>query len=161
LDRESDVTYWHAFAALSQIAFGFGTYRDPMDDTETYMAQVGSERGPLLSVECGALTDGKMMVRVLAGRRLYSSGQFPGLAAYQDRVRFDQRPAATFGFHYIKEEAFLKGRDATRFISEVRASQSVTIEFTSYASGQFTVTLPLVNAAESIEKVEAKCFAKR
>lgn len=149
-----------ALAALAQSAFSFVIYHDPMDDGATYIAMVGEAAGANLSVQCGALTNGKMAVSIQPGRRLYRA-DFPGLATYSDRARFDQRPAITVGLHYQGREAFAIDRDAAEFIAEIEKSERVTIEMTDARNETFTASFPLAGAADSIARVKAACSAKR
>lgn len=149
-----------ALIALAQSAFSFGVYHDPIDDGATYIAIIGEEAGVSLSVECGALTDGKMAVSIKPGRRLYRA-DFPGLATYQDRVRFDQEPATTVGLHYQGSEAFAVDKDASQFIVKMEQSSRVTVELTGSRNETFTVSFPLAGATDSIAKVKQACSAKR
>ncbi len=149
-----------ALIVLAQSAFSFAVYHDPMDDGATYIAIVGQADGVNLSVECGALTNGKMAVSIQPGRRLYRA-DFPGLATYRDRARFDQRPATTVGLHYQGREAIAIDRDAAEFIAEIEKSERVTIELTDSSNETFTASFPLAGAADSIAKVKQACGAKR
>lgn len=134
----------------------FRIERDRFDDKKTYVAQMGNGSGVSLRVECGALTDNKMAVRITADRYLYSNG-FRGVARYPDRVRFDERPAMEIGFHYIDKDAIATGVDALDFISYLKRSKVVAVELTDYRNDEFYISFPISNAAESIGEVETSC----
>lgn len=146
---------WYALALFSQAAFGFSTYRDPMDDQETFIAQIGAEKGPALSIECGALTGQRTMIRVRPGRQMLSP-LFPSMD-YYERVRFDDRPAIKIGFRYVGNEVLASGWNAQVFLREMRSAARVTFELSDWQNTQFTMTVPLTGAVDSVEKVKQAC----
>ncbi len=143
-----------ALALLAQ-AFIYSVEVDPFTDARTYVASNGSrERGPSLSVECGDLTGGKIAVRITPGFHLYTSG-VPG--TYTDRYRFDDREPAAFRVAYRGEEAFLTGRQATKFVDDMLVSSTVTFEMTDRYSETVILRMGTSGAADSVRQVREHC----
>lgn len=142
---------------LAFLAGGFGYWinRDPFTDAETYVASIGNvDRGPALSVECGASTGGKIAVRITPGFSLYSSG-VPG--TYSDRFRFDEAPPIELRVSYRGDVAFITGRDAERFVSGLRSSRRVVFELTDRALDGRIVRMSTLGAVDALEKLMASC----
>lgn len=140
-------------AALS---FTFYIHQDPMTDAQTFTAEVGNYERRALSIECGALTNDQMMVRIRPDKLLYQR-PFSAAAKYRDRVRFGTEDAETFALTYRDKEAIISGEEALRFTQMAKLSETVLIEMTDYRSRKFTIRFPLTGASEAIENVEKRC----
>lgn len=147
-------------ALLALTTWKFVTYVDPMDDTRTYVAQIGRQGGELLEVQCGSATGGKLMVGVSTGKRLYVS-DMPRVSNYSERVRFDDRPAITVRFHYIDDQALASGKEAELFLAEMATARRVQVELSNHRNESVIVSFPVAGATEPVTKVRNACFGPR
>ena len=145
---------------LAGAAFSFQVEKDRFDDSKTAVASVGEPRGPALRVECGALTGGKMAVRIISSRRLYRP-MIAAVARYPQRVRFDERPAMQTEFYYRDDQVFAIEEDAMVFITYLKTSKVVAVELSDSSADDFYISFPLSGAAEAIAQVETACRDSR
>lgn len=145
-----------AASLIIAAGFSFAAVPDPFTDAITYVARSGTERGPMVSVECGPDTEGKIAVLVKSDRPMFRP-PIPLVGTYPQRVRFDDRPATTYGFHYNGDFAILLGRDAQTFIEQAKTAEVVLIEVDEISDKTAQLRVPLDGAADSIAQVERFC----
>jgi hypothetical protein len=143
-------------AGLLFAAFTFAAVPDPFTDAVTYVAQSGSDRGPMVAIKCGAATNGELSVVVKSDRPMYRP-VIPLVGTYPQRVRFDDRPVATYGFHYDGDAAVLLGTDASAFVAEAKTASVVLLEVDEIGDKVAQLRIPLAGAADSIARVEQSC----
>lgn len=142
--------FWPALAASG---FLFTTYSDPMTDDVTYIAQRGGEGEAHISVECGALTNGELAIRVNPDRYLYD----PPFDTYPVLIRFDDQEAARLLARYNREDVWVTGRDALWMVDEMRNSSRIRIEIAGYDRESFLMTIPLTGDKSAIDEVVRRC----
>ena len=139
---------------LLGLGFIFQSYSDPFTDAETHIAQVGSDRGPALAIECGDETGGELRVRVTPGFQLYNSG-VPG--RYSDRYRFDDDQPVTYRVYYRGENAYLAGKEAHDFVRRLSNAETLNFEVTDWESAARMNTVRVNAPNGAIDRDMEKC----